>query len=98
MLESSSQVIDNNTRNPSMTAISKEDFENVSLFAHHIGLKALFDVLASHNPTLAADVAMELQQVKPVLPQMLPDNLHPHVNHQLQKWIDQLHTTERPES
>lgn len=73
-----------------MIEISEEDFENVSLFAHHIGLKALFGVLANHNSTLAADIAMELGQAQSAIQQTLPEKLQPYVSKQLQGWIDQL--------
>jgi hypothetical protein len=79
-----------------MTDITAEDFENVSLFAHHIGLKALFDVLAQHQPTLAADVAMELTQAQAALPQIMRADLAGHVQSNLQAWIDRLQQNTPP--
>ncbi len=79
-----------------MTEISKEDFENVSLFAHHIVLKILFGVLANHNSQLAADIAMELSRVQIVLPDLMKENYVPYVHTELQKWIDQLSAKDQP--
>jgi len=79
-----------------MTDITKEDFENVSLFAHHIGLKALFGVIASHDSALAADIAMELGRAQSAIQQTLPEKLQPYVSKQLQGWIVQLNKNEQP--
>ena len=79
-----------------MTEITKEDFDNISLFAHHIALKALFGVLADHNSELAADVAMEMTRAQDVLPQIVKESFAPHVNKNLQEWIDQLNDTSQP--
>ena len=96
MLKSENLLNENNIRNPSMTEISQEDFENVSLFAHHIGLKVLFGVLANHDSALAADIAMELNRAQTALPQIMKENLHPYVNKQLQEWIDLLNDKDQP--
>ena len=78
-----------------MNKLTPEEFENISLFSHYIGLKALFGVLANHDSALAADIAMELQRAQDALPLIGKANA-PHASKQLQEWIDLLNSKDQP--
>ena len=90
MLKSKMQINEINTRNPSMIEINETDLENVSVLAQQLAITVLFSVLHKHDKTLADDIAFELAEAQRRLPQILPENVLPHIQGKLQDLQDML--------